>query len=318
MNLYRSVRAVTGASDAVGVVDWEGVAEAAKAATDAGDLSLTDAERAGYAADVRDARDRVRAATGVAFDLPDAVEIQDRHHWIDANVTTFRRVLGPLDDHGPAPALFAGPSRVVNTATLAVGLGFLARHVLGQYDPRPFGDGDHGLYVVHPNLVGSAATLGVERERFRRWIAFHEVAHAAEFAAAPWLADRVESLTERSVEALAEGQMDRAALAELDTTMTAVEGYAELVMDRAFDGETADLRARLDARRNAGGPVTRLLRRALGLGVKREQYERGARFFRAVADARGLEAASRVWDRPEHLPSDAELDDPAQWLARVS
>jgi uncharacterized protein (DUF2342 family) len=316
VNLFRSVRAVTGASDAAGPVGWDGVAEAAKAATDPGDLSLTDAERAGYATDVREARDRVRAATGVAFDLPAAVEVQDRHHWIDANVETFRRVLAPLDGRVASP--LAGPSRVVNTAALAVGLGFLARHVLGQYDPRPFGDGDHGLYVVHPNVVRAAATLGVERERFRRWIAFHEVAHAAEFAAAPWLAPHVESLMERSVEALADGRMDRAAFAELDTTMTAVEGYAELVMDRAFDGETADLRARLDARRNAGGPVTRLLRRALGLGVKREQYERGARFFRAVADARGLAAAGRVWDRPENLPSEAELDDPERWLARVS
>ena len=315
MNIYRSVRAVTGASGAVGHVDWEGVAEAAKAATDPGDLALTDAERAGYAADVRDARDRIRAAAGVEFDLPDAIEVQDRHHWIDANVATFRRVLGPLDDRG-SPVL-AGASRVVNTAALAVSLGFLARHVLGQYDPRPFGDGEHGLYVVHPNLVRAADTLGIDRDRFRRWIAFHEVAHAAEFAAAPWLADHVESRIERSVDALAEGRMDRATFAELDTTMTAVEGYAELLMDRAFDGETADLRARLDARRNAGGPVTRLLRRALGLGVKREQYERGARFFHAVADARGLDAASRVWDRPENLPSDAELDEPARWLARV-
>jgi len=127
--------------------------------------------------------------------------------------------------------------------------------------------------------VRAAESLGVNRDRFRRWIAFHEVAHAAEFAAAPWLADYVESRIERSVEALSDGRMDRTAFAELDATMTAVEGYAELVMDRAFDGETEDLRARLDNRRNASGPVTRLLRRALGLGVKREQYERGGRFL---------------------------------------
>jgi uncharacterized protein (DUF2342 family) len=315
VNVFRSVRAVTGATDAAGHVDWRAVAEAAKAATEPGDLSLSDADRAGYAADIREARDRIRVAAGVEFDLPDTVEIQDRHHWIDANVETFRRVLGPLDAGGPP--LLAGPSRVVNTAALAVGLSFLARHVLGQYDPRPFGDRGHALYVVHPNLVRAARTLGVDRDRFRRWIAFHEVAHAAEFAAAPWLADHVESRMERSVEALADGRMDRAAFAELDATMTAVEGYAELLMDRAFDGETEDLRARLDARRNSGGPVTRLLRRALGLGVKRQQYERGARFFRAVADARGLEAAGRVWDRPENLPTDDELDHPARWLARV-
>jgi uncharacterized protein (DUF2342 family) len=316
VNVFKSVRAVSGATDAAGHVDWRAVAEAAKASTDPGDLSLNDADRAGYAADIRAARNRIRAASGLDFDLPEKIEVHDRHHWIDANVATFRRVFGQFDAAG-SPALTA-PSRVVNTAALAVGLGFLARHVLGQYDPRPFRDGGHALYVVHPNLVRAAESLGVNRDRFRRWIAFHEVAHAAEFAAAPWLADYVESRIERSVEALSDGRMDRTAFAELDATMTAVEGYAELVMDRAFDDETEDLRARLDARRNAGGPVTRLLRRALGLGVKREQYERGAAFFTAVADARGLRAAGRVWDQPENLPTEDELDNPSRWLARVS
>jgi uncharacterized protein (DUF2342 family) len=315
VNLFRSVRAVTGASAAAGHVDWAGVAAAAKAGTDPGRVSLSPDEREGYAADARAARERVRSVAAVEFDLPEAVEVHDRHDWIDANTATFRRVLGPLDDEPPA---LGGATRVANTAGIAVSLGFLARHVLGQYDPKPFADEPHALYVVHPNLVETAATLGVDAARFRRWILFHEAAHAAEFAAAPWLADHVETRTARSVEALAEGRMDREAFAELDRTMTAVEGYAELLMDRAFDGETADLRARIDARRRAGGPVARLLRRALGIGVKRRQYERGAEFFRAVADARGVPAAGRVWDRPENLPTAAELDDPSRWLARVS
>jgi len=316
VNLYRSVRAVTGASDAAGHVDWEAVAEAATAATDPGIVDLDDVERSGYAGDFRDARDAVRAASGVAFDLPRAVEIHDRHDWVAANVETFRRAFGSLET-GPPTAL-AAPSRVLNTGAMAVGVGFLARHVLGQYDPRLLSTEPHALYVVHPNLVRVAAELGVDRARFRRWIAFHEVAHAAEFAAAPWLSDHLERGIERSVDALSAGRVETAAFSELDATMTAVEGYAELLMDRAFDGETADLRARVDARRRGGGLVTRLLRRALGLGVKRRQYERGAEFFEAVADARGVAAATRVWDRPENLPTDEELDDPERWLARVS
>jgi putative hydrolase len=104
---------------------------------------------------------------------------------------------------------------------------------------------------------------------------------------------------------------------ELDTTMTAVEGYAELVMDRAFDGEYADLREKLEARRRGRGPLARLMRRFLGLGMKRQQYERGKAFFDHVADERGVEAAGVVWSDPEFLPTDEELDDPAKWLARV-
>ena len=319
MNLFRSVRAVTGASG-TGQVDWGAVAEAAKAATDPGPLDLPPAERDGYAADVRDARDRLRTVAGVGFDLPGIVEVQDRHHWIDANVRTISRVMRPLEAHGPGA--MPGVARVANTGSMSVALAFLARHVLGQYDPlllaEAGADEEHGLYFVHPNIRRAAAELGVEYPRFRRWIAFHEVSHAAEFGAAPWLAEHLEGRMERGVAALADGRIDREAFHDLDVAMTAVEGYAELLMDRAFDEEYADLRAKVDARRRGGDPLTRLLKRALGLGLKRRQYERGAAFFGAVADARGVEAASRVWDRPENLPTDAELDAPERWLARVS
>jgi uncharacterized protein (DUF2342 family) len=320
MNLFRSVRTVTGASGN-GYVDWTAVAEAAKASTDAGSLDLSDAERDGYAADVRDARDRLHSLGGVTFDLPDTVEIQNRHHWIDANVDTFRRVMAPVEREAPQ-ALFPGLTRVVNTGTLSFMLAFLGRNVLGQYDPLLLAeaapaDRDHALYFVHPNIVDVAETLDVDTPRFRRWIAFHEVSHAAEFGAAPWLSTHLETRLERGIDALATGDLDREAFAELDTAMTAVEGYAELLMDRAFDDDYADLRAKLDERRQGGGPVARLARRLLGLGLKRRQYERGAAFFRTVADARGLEGASAVWNHPDNLPTDAELDHPERWLARV-
>ncbi|WP_394346007.1 zinc-dependent metalloprotease [Halorubrum sp. BOL3-1] len=111
--------------------------------------------------------------------------------------------------------------------------------------------------------------------------------------------------------------LDPDAFAELQTAMTAVEGYAEVLMDRAFDGEYADLRRKLDDRRGGGGPVQRLAQRLLGLGLKRRQYERGAAFFRHVADERGIEAAGAVWAEPDNLPTAAEIDDPEAWIVRV-
>jgi uncharacterized protein (DUF2342 family) len=341
MDIERSLRAVAGASGGgSGGVGWDAVVTAARAATDAGDLSLSDAERAGYAADVRDARDRLQSVGGLAFDLPETVEVQNRHHWIDANAATFERVMRPVESE--VTVAFPGAVRMLNTGTMSVALAFLAANVLGQYDPLLLADGDsegqspsgnraspgdsegrspsggdHGLYFVHPNIVEAAADLGVEYPRFRRWIAFHEVAHAAEFGAAPWLSDHLESRMESAMETLSTGGFDREAFRDLDTAMTAVEGYAELLMDRAFDAEYADLRAKLDARRRGGGPVSQVIRRLLGLGMKRRQYERGARFFRAVADQRSVAAASAVWAAPANLPTDAELDDPARWLARV-
>ncbi|NHN59511.1 zinc-dependent metalloprotease [Halorussus rarus] len=316
MTLYRSVRAIADASGD-GPIDWDAVGEAAKAATPPGSLDLSAAEREGYAADVRDARSRVREVSGADFDVPGTVEVQNRHHWIDANIDTFRRVMKPVEEHGPA--VMPGVARTINTGTMSVMLSVLAKNVLGQYDPLLLAEADeHALYFVRPNIDRIAGELDVDYDRFRRWIAFHEVTHAAEFGAAPWLSDHLEERMESGIDALANGRLDREAFRELDAAMTAVEGYAELLMDGAFDDEYADLREKMEARRRGGDPLSRLVRRLLGLGLKRRQYERGKAFFDAVAVDRGIEGASAVWDRPENLPTDAELDDPQRWLARVS
>lgn len=317
MSIYHSVRALTGASGD-GPIDWGAVAEAAKAATDPGSLDLTDRERRGYAGDVRDARTRVQQVGGVTFSLPKQIEVQHRHHWIDANVATFERVMRPIEEG--SQGLFPEFARIANTGSMALALSFLGGNVLGQYDPLLLADRegtDHALYFVHPNIGRVAKELDVPVERFRRWIAFHEVTHAAEFGAAPWLSEHLETRMQRGIEALAEGQLDREAFRDLNVAMTAVEGYAELLMDEAFDEEYEDLRRKLDERRQGRGPLTRLIGRVLGLGMKRRQYVRGKAFFTAVVNDRGIEGASTVWRSPEHLPTDEELDDPDEWLARV-
>ncbi|WP_049997458.1 zinc-dependent metalloprotease [Halococcus sediminicola] len=316
MTLYDSVRAITAASGD-GLIDWTAVTEAAKAAVDAGELSLSPAARDGYARDVRDARARVGEVAGVDFDVPDTIEVQNRHHWIDANVATFERVMGTLEANGPN---LAGLARVLNTGSMSVALAFLASNVLGQYDPLLLAESPsetHALYFVQPNIARVADELDVSEERFRRWIAFHEVTHAAEFGAAPWLPDHLEARMERSVEALGDGKLDRQSFRELNAAMTAVEGYAELLMDRAFDDEYEDLREKVEARRRGRGPLFELVGRLLGIGMKRRQYERGKAFFDYVVEARDIETASLVWEVPENLPSDAEIDAPETWLARV-
>ena len=313
MNLLRSLSAVASASGE-GAIDWGAVADAATDATDPGSLAFEPGEREAFATDVREASERIRDTTGLPFPTPSPIEVQDRHHWIEANVDTFQRALVPLQER---PSLLPGVARRANTATMATLLAVLGRSVLGQYDPVLFGDGEPRLFFVRPNLVSAEETLPVEPARFRRWIAFHEVAHAAEFGAAPWLVDHLEAGIERALDALADGRIDAEAVRELNATMTAVEGYAEFVMDHAFDARSDDLRAALDARRRSGGPLMVLVRKLFGLGFKRQQYERGKAFFDHVGAARGMAAAGVVWRTPETLPRRDELDDPDRWLDRV-
>jgi len=96
MDILRSLRTVSEAGGP-GVVDWGRAAAAAKASTDSGSIALTEAERAGYAADVRATRSRLREVAGIEFDVPDRIEVQNRHHWIDASVDTFRNVMAPIE-----------------------------------------------------------------------------------------------------------------------------------------------------------------------------------------------------------------------------
>ena len=320
MSIYRSVRSIAGASgDAI--VDWDAVRTAAKSATTPGRIELTDDEQTAYATDVREARDAIQTAADITFDLPNTIEIQHRHHWIDQNATTFQRVMQPLEAQVQTSGAMSDAARIINTGSMSLTLGFLARNVLGQYDPLLLAEqpaADHGLYFVHPNIEAAAIELNVEFDRFRRWIAFHEVTHAAEFALAPWLPGYLTDRLTEGVEHLSTGTLDRVAIQELQTAMTAVEGYAELVMDAAFDDDPSDLRERLDARRQNAGPISALLRRVLGLNMKRQQYERGRAFFETVVDDRGLQAATAVWERPETLPRDAEFEHPKRWLNRVN
>jgi len=59
---------------------------------------------------------------------------------------------------------------------------------------------------------------------------------------------------EDGIATLSEGSFDRDAFRDLDAAMTVVEGYAELLMDHAFDEEYEDLRRKLDERRQGRGP----------------------------------------------------------------
>jgi len=76
--------------------------------------------------------------------------------------------------------------------------------------------------------------------------------------------------------------------------------------------------ARFHERRHARrSPFERAVMRLTGMDVKLEQYRKGERFVRIVADAGGPAALRRLWEGPESLPRHGEIDDPQVWLRRV-
>jgi uncharacterized protein (DUF2342 family) len=47
------------------------------------------------------------------------------------------------------------------------------------------------------------------------------------------------------------------------------------------------------------------------------QYRDGAAFVRGVVDKVGMDDFNVVWQDPAHLPTKAEIADPAAWVTRV-
>ncbi len=115
---------------------------------------------------------------------------------------------------------------------------------------------------------------------------------------------------------------DRWALVErMQAAMSLIEGHAEHTMD-AVGAEVLPslprLRAAVNRRRESRGLPWRVLERLLGLELKLRQYELGRRFCDAVVDAGGPQTLALAWSGPDALPSPAELEQPALWIARVA
>jgi coenzyme F420 biosynthesis associated uncharacterized protein len=305
-------------------------------------------------------RDYTRLVPTTPLPGPEAVT---RKQWVEANLSGMHDLVDPLSGrlreslNGLGP--LSGPAQIASGYVLAgeVGVlfGLLAHRVLGQYElalldptvtPR--------LLFVAPNLDEAQRRLGVDRREFLHWVALHEVTHALQFSAVPWLrghlATQVRELLagldvsvdlkgafklpdgtdlRKTIEALREGDLlsvvttpeQRAIIDRIQAAMAVIEGYAEHVMDAA--GREAlpsldQLREALERRRRQSSPVMKVLNRLLGMDMKMRQYELGKRFCDGVVDRAGIEALNRVWDSPRALPTLAELDDPGGWLERTN
>ena len=254
---------------------------------------------------------------------------------------------------GLAKATLALANRWVTTRQLGYLLGFMGQRVLGQYDLALLSaEATPGrLLFVEENIRQTASSLGVPLEPFRTWIALHETTHAFEFEAHPWLRPYLASRLERQMtlfgsdvkgmgrealrglgrslrgEADGEHWMERLMGAEqkrlfreTQAVMSLLEGFSDYVMDevgRELVPGVERISARFHERRAKRTPFERSMLRLTGMDLKMEQYKKGEAFVRAIADARGPAALTRLWDGPETLPRDGEIEDPSRWIARV-
>jgi coenzyme F420 biosynthesis associated uncharacterized protein len=214
-------------------VDWALAARVARRVAGRDPLAdsyLGASLRADFDAVTAQAEALVAAHTGLHTPGPAHAAVVDRHAWVDANVSSMRRLLTPLTDRlseRMARNPLSGVGRSVAATELGVLLGWFAQRVLGQYDllvpdddsigrqrqasapPGPVGEAAgpgpgasvdiDAVYYVGANILALEKRFAFRPRDFRLWIAIHEVTHRAQFTAIPWMRDYFLGLVHRAL-----------------------------------------------------------------------------------------------------------------------
>ena len=263
----------------------------------------------------------------------------DREGWLDLNVGIMRRVVDPVLEKGRLPnSLIVELGRTGLDHYLALMLAFLGRRVLGQYDPQLMGVEpiDHaGLYLVETNVEDWGRVAKLPEGDLRRWLILHEMTHAWQFAAHPWLRGHMEQSMRVLLDTVTKRVSPAARIAafagvlpsqwrvmrQMQGTMSLIEGYSNLVMNEL--GATllpgfAELEDAYRKRSSTRSMTDQLIWKLTGLDLKLQQYKKGEAFARAVYDAHGMKALNLAWNGPDQMPRLEELADPERWYRRVA
>lgn len=295
----------------------------------------------------------------------DSVHVFDRIDWIDANIATFQQLFEPFEQlnqrmvaNSSGAALVMGTvNQMLLSGQMGILMGYLSQRVLGQYDLSLFGEepADTGrLYFVEPNIVELEQRLGLDPEAFRMWVSLHEVTHAFEFEAHPWVRGYLHSLMARYFRSVTSdlsrmqgrdsgfrsligrvgGNLlssshvlellmtpeQRHMFNQLQAIMCLLEGYSNHVMQAIgrtlLPGYDA-LKARFDKRSENKGVAERFFTKLTGLDIKLEQYRLGERFVNDVVAQRDIKFLNQVWQSPMNLPTIDEVRHPTKWIARM-
>jgi coenzyme F420 biosynthesis associated uncharacterized protein len=274
-------------------------------------------------------------------ELP-AFEALDRAGWLDLNLRIMRRVVDPVLEKGRLPnSLIVELGRAGLDNYMGFLLGFLGRRVLGQYDPQLLGvepvtpmEGA-GIYLVEPNVEDWGREANLPDQDLRRWLILHEMTHAWQFAAHPWLRGHMEQSMRVLLETVTQKASPAVRIAafagvlpaqwkvmrQMQGTMSLIEGYSNLVMNElgakllpGFDKLEEAYRKRSANK----GVLDQLVWKLTGLDLKLQQYRRGEAFCRAIYDAHGMKALNLAWKGPGEMPRLDELARPDQWYRRVA
>lgn len=368
--LFREMQRVMSSSS--GPINWELARQVGVAsAVDAGeDVEPTDEDRQGFEEAVRVAELHVARFTGLAppSDVAPVRAIR-RAEWVNLNTESLRALLEPaaervstemlrVQQQGPEGpeglgGMLAQISPLLMGAQVGSVLGFLAQHVLGQFDVAVPRSGPGAVMFVVANIRKFETDWSLDRTDFRTWVALHEVTHRFEFAQ-PWASDRFVGLLDdflstlridvdgmqsrlatldgadpEALQGLFEGEQglfgaelddeQRLKLGRIQAFMAAAEGYGDHVM-HVLGAQLLPSYGRIDEamrRYREGEEGDPVFERLLGVDMKRAQYVDGRTFCDTVVSLTDEATLTGMWDSADAMPSLPEIGEPRLWLART-
>ncbi len=361
---YFEARTRSGGRPATGLIDWEQARQAALRLSqwEQAPIDNRDFRREQYARMVTLSEPLIAEYLGVQLPEPvSRIFVFDRREWLEANIVSFSQLFRPIEEmyekngggRGALGMLMNDVSSKLLGMQIGGLLGYLAQRVLGQYDLSLLSAEATGgsLYFVEPNIARVQQQLGLSDAEFRLWITLHEMTHAFEFEAYPWVRRYFRELLDqnfalissqmlssgnnlfdmlmRLLQGIGSGQHwietvltpeQRAVFDRIQALMSLIEGYGNHVMNavgRRLLPSFSQIEQRVAQRQKQRTMLDLMIFRLTGLDLKLAQYQQGEAFVNAVVAERGIKFAGRVWERPENLPTMDEIRDPAQWIRRM-
>ncbi|MEP7018502.1 MAG: zinc-dependent metalloprotease [Actinomycetota bacterium] len=211
---------------------------------------------------------------------------------------------------------------------------------------------DRGIALLPANIEAFAEGLGVDLSEVRLYLAVREAARVRLFAEVAWLGpqliaavqayarditidtDGIESALQsidpsdpvamqsalsNSLFAPDPSPAQLSALALLETYLALVEGWVDVVADRATSKHlphTAALGEAVRRRRASGGPAEQVFSQLVGLELRPRRLRDAANLWAALESKGGPALRDAAWAHPDVAPTAADLDDPLGYVER--
>jgi len=109
------------------------------------------------------------------------------------------------------------------------------------------------------------------------------------------------------------------ALERLETMLALIEGWVDHLTHEATQRlpKSDALAEAIRRRRASGGPAERAFSTLVGLELRPRRLREASALWAKLTGALGGQARDALWQHPDTVPTDADIDDPEAYIARL-